>query len=44
MAQQEKTQEPYSSKTHVELYPPKRVRLPFAIAKLVMRCEGVRVV
>ena len=44
MAKQKKAKEPYSSKTRVELYPSKRLRLPFAIAKLVLRCKGVRVV
>ena len=44
MAKQKEAKEPYSSKTRVELYPPKRLRLPFAIAKLVMWCKGVRVV
>ncbi len=44
MSKEKKTREPYSSKTRVELYPPKRLRLPFAVAKLVMWCKGVRVV
>lgn len=44
MSRQKKTQEPYSSKTRVELYPPRRLKLPFAIAKLVLWCKGVRVV
>ena len=44
MSKEKKTREPYSSKTRVELYPPKRLRLPFAIAKLILWCKGVRVV
>lgn len=44
MSKEKKTQEPYSSKTRVELYPPKRLRLPFAVAKLILWCKGVRVV
>ena len=44
MAKEKKTKEPYSSKTRVELYPARRLKLPFAVAKLVMWCKGVRVV
>ena len=44
MGKQKKTKEPYSSKTRVEAYPPKRLKLPYAIAKLVLWCRGVRVV
>lgn len=44
MGKPKKTKEPYSSKTRVEAYPPKRLKLPFAIAKLVMWCKGVRVI
>lgn len=44
MSKEKKTREPYSSKTRVELYPPRRLKLPFTVAKLVMWCKGVRVV
>lgn len=44
MGKPKKAKEPYSSKTRVEAYPPRRLRLPFAIAKLVLWCKGVRVV
>ena len=44
MGKPKKTKEPYSSKTRVESYPPRRLGLPFAIAKLVLWCKGVRVV
>lgn len=44
MTEKKATSEPYSSKTRVEFYPPKRLHIPYAVAKLVLWTRGVRVV